>query len=166
MKHTNTILSTLAMMTAMATTAAAEGTEATVLKVHEEFAAEWNKNDYKAMAAHFADDADLINPLGRVAKGKAEIEKLYQDEQTTSFKGSRFTSDCKSGVRIIKPNVAVVTCAFEVTGGKLPDGQAMPALKGLYTATMLKTKNKWRIVAGRPMIPFTPPMPAIAPTKK
>ncbi|HSD88779.1 MAG TPA: SgcJ/EcaC family oxidoreductase, partial [Kofleriaceae bacterium] len=138
--------------------------EAAILKVHEDFAASWNKNDYKAMASMFADDADLINPLGRHASGKAEIEKLYQDEQTGTFKGSHFTSDCKSGVRMVKPDVAVVTCAFEVTDGKLPDGKAMPALKGIYTATMLKVKSKWVVVAGRPMIPFTPPTPP--PAKK
>ncbi len=134
--------------------------EAAILKVHEDFAANWNKNDYKAMAAMFADDADLINPLGRVAKGKAEIEKLYMDEQTTAFKGSHFTSDCKAGVRFVKPDVAVVTCSFDVTGGKTPDGGAMPPLKGIYTATMVKTKTRWQVVAGRPMIPPAPPSSA------
>jgi uncharacterized protein (TIGR02246 family) len=133
---------------------ASGGEEPAILKVHEDFAAAWNKGDYKTMSAVFADDADLINPLGRVAKGKAEIEKLYMDEQTTAFKGSHFTSDCKSGVHIVKPEVAVVTCSFEVTGGKVPP------LKGIYTATMVKAKDKWLIVAGRPMIPFTPQGPA------
>ena len=131
--------------------------DAAILKVHEDFAGNWNKNDYKAMAAMFADDADLINPLGRVAKGKAEIEKLYMDEQTTAFKGSHFTSDCTAGVHVVKPDVAVVTCSFEVTGGKLPDGSAMPPLKGIYTATMVKTNTRWQVVAGRPMVPFAPP---------
>jgi uncharacterized protein (TIGR02246 family) len=122
-----------------------------ILKVHEDFAASWNRGDYKAMASMFADDADLINPLGRIAKGKAEIEKLYMEEQTTTFKGSHFTSDCKGGVRIVSGDVAVVTCSFEVAGGKAP------ALKGIYTATMVKMKNRWQVVAGRPMVPLTPP---------
>jgi uncharacterized protein (TIGR02246 family) len=133
--------------------------DAAILKVHEDLAAAWNKNDYKAMAAQFADDADLINPLGRVAKGRAEIEKLYKEEQTTSFKGSHFTSECKAGVRVVTPDVAVVTCSFEVTDAKLPDGTPMPPMKGLYTATMHKSKGKWLVIAGRPMIPFTSPSP-------
>src|ERR1051326_519784 len=106
-------------------TAFAGGDDAAILKVHEDFAASWNKDDAKGMASPFADDADLINPLGRVAKGKAEIEKLYQDEHTAAFKGSHFTSDCKAGVHVVKPDVAIVTCSFDVTGGKLPDGKAM-----------------------------------------
>lgn len=151
----------IAIMMASTSAAFAGGAEeAAILKVHEDFAANWNKNDYKAMAGMFSDDADLINPLGRVAKGKAEIEKLYMDEQTTAFKGSHFTSDCKSGVRMVKPDVAVVTCSFEVTGGKGPDGSAMPPLKGIYTATMLKAKARWQVIAGRPMIPVAPPSPA------
>ncbi len=146
------------ILVASSSAAFAGGSEdAAILKVHEDFAANWNKNDYKAMAAMFADDADLINPLGRVAKGKAEIEKLYQDEQTTAFKGSHFTSDCAAGLHVIKPDVAVVTCSFTVTGGKLPDSKPMPPLKGIYTATMVKANNRWQVVAGRPMIPVTPP---------
>lgn len=138
--------------------------DAAVLKVHEDFAASWSKGDYKALAGAFADDADLISPFGRAAKGRAEIEKAYMEEQTGPLKGTHFTSDCKSGVRMLKPDVAVVTCAFEVTNGKLPDGSAMPPMKGIYTATMMKAKNKWSIVVGRPMIPFVPPAPP--PAKK
>jgi uncharacterized protein (TIGR02246 family) len=144
-------------MILVATSSTAFADDAAILKVHEDFAAAWNKHDYKAMAGIFADDADLINPLGAMAKGKAEIEKLYMGEQTTAFKSSHFTSDCKAGVRMVKPDVAVVTCSFVVTDGKLPDGKAMPALKGIYTATMIQSKAKWQVVAGRPMIPFTPP---------
>jgi uncharacterized protein (TIGR02246 family) len=155
-------LITILTLTATSTAAYAGGPNdtTTILEVHERFAAAWNKDDAKAMAAMFADDADLINPLGRRAKGKAEIEALYADEHAGAFKGSKFSSDCKSGVRVVKPGVAVVTCSFEVTGGTLPDGKPMPALKGLYTATMLKAKTKWLVVAGRPMIPFVPPAPA------
>jgi uncharacterized protein (TIGR02246 family) len=150
----------LLMMTVMAiSSAAAAGgaQDAAILKAHEDFAVNWNKHDYKAMAAMFTDDADLINPLGRVAKGKAEIERLYMDEHTTAFKASHFSSDCTGGVRKLTPDVATVTCRFEVSGGTLPDGKPMPVLKGLYTATMVKAKNKWRVVVGRPMIPFAPP---------
>jgi uncharacterized protein (TIGR02246 family) len=151
-------LMTLVTVLATSSSAALAGPQETaILKVHEDFATAWNKHDHKALASHFADDADLINPLGRRARGKAEIAKLYQDEHTGAFKSSRFAADCKAGVRIVTSEVAVVTCSFEVTGGVLPDGKAMPPLKGIYTATMLKAKDTWQVVAGRPMIPFAPP---------
>jgi len=152
-----TILAATSLLALVTPAFAGNTDDAEILKVHEDFAANWNKHDYKAMAAMFADDADLINPLGRMASGKTEIEKLYKDEQTTAFKASHFRSDCKAGVRKLKPDVATVTCSFEVTGGTLPDGNAMPTLKGLYTATMVKTTGTWRVIVGRPMIPFAPP---------
>lgn len=151
------LITILTVLATSSSAASADPQETAILKVHQDFAASWNKHDYKAMASIFADDADLINPLGRRAKGKAEIEKLYQDEQTGAFKSSRFTSDCKAGVRIVTSDVAVVTCSFEVRGGVQPDGKAMPPLAGIYTATMLRAKDTWRVVAGRPMIPFAPP---------
>src|SRR5262249_61340648 len=110
------------LVVAAPTLAFASPEVAAVLKVQEEFAASWNKGDYKAMAAVFADDADRINAAGRVAKGKAEIEKLYQEEQTGKMKGTHFASECNDGVRLLKPDVAVVTCSFEVTEMKGPDG--------------------------------------------
>ena len=140
------------LLVASSNALAGGGQEAAILKVHEQFAENWNKDDAKAMAAMFADDADLINPVGRVAKGKAEIEKLYQEEHSGPFKGTHFASTCKDGVRIVKPDVAIVTCSFEVSGGALPT-----TMKGIYTATMVKTKNRWQVVAGRPMFPFSPP---------
>jgi uncharacterized protein (TIGR02246 family) len=147
----------LTILVASSTTATAGGTdEAAILQVHADFAARWNQGDTKAMAAMFADDADLINPLGRVAKGRSAIEKLYQDEHATAFKGSHFSSDCKGGVRLVRPDVAVVTCSFEITGMKRPDGKPLPPLAGLYTATMVKMKT-WQVVVGRPMIPYVPP---------
>ena len=151
------LLLTMILVASGGSAFAGGGQEAAILKVHEQLAEAWNKDDAKGMAAGFADDADLINPLGRVAKGKAEIEKLYQDEHRGVFKGSHFASECKAGVHVVKPDVAIVTCSFEVTGGTLPDGKPMPAMKGIYTATMVKAKNRWQIVAGRPMIPFSPP---------
>lgn len=149
------LLIPILLAAATTTTAYAGGADdAAILKVHDDFAASWNKGDYQAMAAQFADDADLINPLGTVAKGKAQITDLYKREQTGPLKGTHFSSDCKTvagGVRMLTADVAVVTCAFEVTGAKAPP------MKGIYTATMVKAKGKWQIVAGRPMIPVVPP---------
>ncbi len=153
------LMMTSILLTCSTAALAGGADEAPILKVHEAFAASWNKHDYKAMAAAFADDADLINPIGRVAKGKDEIEKLYKDEQTTAFKASHFTSDCKAGIHLLTHDVAVVTCSFVVTDGLLPDDKPMPPLKGIYTATMIAVKGRWVIAAGRPMIPFAPPAP-------
>jgi len=53
---------------------AKESDEAGIRATDEVFAAAWNKHDAKAMAATWAKDGDLVNPFGRVAKGRAEVE--------------------------------------------------------------------------------------------
>src|SRR5690348_26079 len=88
-----------------------------VSKTAQDFAAAWNKHDAKALTAFFTDDGDLINPMGRHARGKAEIEKLFQDEQAGVFKSSQFTATCAADdIKMIKPDVAVMTCDWEAAG--------------------------------------------------
>ena len=39
------------------------------------FAAAWDKHDPKAMAAFWAEDGDLVNPFGEMAKSRTEVEQ-------------------------------------------------------------------------------------------
>ena len=54
-----------------------DGVKATVA----EMSTKWATHDPKQLAALFSADATIINPWGRVAKGNAEIEKMFADEQ-------------------------------------------------------------------------------------
>jgi hypothetical protein len=53
----------------------------------QEFVAAWNKDYAKGMAALWAPQGDLINPFGRVAHGRAKVEKLFADEHSHVMKG-------------------------------------------------------------------------------
>jgi uncharacterized protein (TIGR02246 family) len=137
-------------------TAGAEDQRA-LLKLEEDFAAAWNKGDYKAMAALWDDDGDLINPVGRVARGRAEIEKLFLADQTGPFKATHFTITCPAtGIRMVKSDVAVVDCSWEVTGAKDAVSQARPPMTGLSSGVAMKSGGRWRWVAGRAMVPIPP----------
>jgi ketosteroid isomerase-like protein len=46
----------------------------------------WNRHDAAALAALWHEDGDLINPAGRWAQGRAQVEKLFRDEQSTVMK--------------------------------------------------------------------------------
>src|SRR5688500_6010127 len=59
---------------------AADDDIAGVKKQCAAFVDAWNAHDPKAMAALFAEDGDAINPHGRVATGRAEVEKMFTDE--------------------------------------------------------------------------------------
>lgn len=135
--------------------AADGGTTAAVHARGQEFIAGWSKNDFKALAALWAEDGDLINPFGRVAKGRAEVEKLFQDEQTTVMKGSTFTVHSES-IREIAPDVAIADWESEITGMQSPQG-AIPPLKNHVTIVFVKKGGQWWVAAARPEAYLPPP---------
>lgn len=136
---------------------AKESSEAAIRASDKAFAAAWNKHDTKAMAASWATDGDLINPRGRVAKGRAEIEKLLQDEHTTAFKQSTYKPGAMS-VRFIKPDIAVAETDTEISGITNPDGTSAPAMNVHIIRVVQKKDGKWWTVTARPVI--YPPAPA------
>jgi len=125
--------------------------EAAIRKVFAEFAVAWGRDDAKSMASHWAVDGDLINPTGRRANGRAEIEKLFADEHAAIFKGTRITFS-EGTIRFVKPDVAVFTSDYEVPGAHGPNGAEMTA-KGIVTSVMVKKKGQWWTLYTRPMAP-------------
>ena len=125
--------------------------ETAIRKVFADFAEAWGRDDAKSMASHWADDGDLINPTGRRANGRAEIEKLFTDEHATLFKGTHITFS-EGTIRFAKPDVAVPTSDYEVPGAHPPNGAEM-TMKGIVTSVMVKKNGKWWILSTRPMVP-------------
>jgi uncharacterized protein (TIGR02246 family) len=134
---------------------AKESSEAAIRKSDEAFAVAWNKHDAKAMAASWAKDGDLINPFGRVAKGRAEIESLFQDEHSKAMKQSMYKTGAMS-IRFIEPDIAFVESDNEVSGVTNPDGTTAPPLKVHANRVVQKKDGKWWTVVARPVI-YTPP---------
>ena len=140
------------VLLAVAVTAASWGAEMPALHARAaEFKAAWDRNDAKAIAALWAPDGDLINPFGRVAKGRAEVEKLFQDEQTTIMKGTKFVFVSESAHEIA-PDVALADWDIEVTGMKGPDGAAMPPHNHHVTVVWVKHDGQWWAAAARPVV--------------
>lgn len=136
--------------------------EKEVRAASDAFAAAWNKDDAKAMAAGWAPDGDLINPFGRWAKGRAEVEKLFTDEHTTFMKGTTY-SISNYMARFPSPAVAVVDWDGEIVGMHAPDGKAMPVFKHHVVDVYAKKGNKWWLLAARATA-YLPP-PAAPPAK-
>ena len=137
-------------------------TESEVRARADEFVAAWNKHDSKAMADLWATDGDLINPAGRAAKGRAEVEKLFRDEHGTVMKKSTY-KNVSSSVRVVEPELALGDWDVEISGMVGPDGAAAPVQKTHVNSLMKKASGKWWIVAARAYNYV--PMPA-APKKK
>ncbi|MFQ5665542.1 MAG: YybH family protein [Candidatus Binatia bacterium] len=126
--------------------------EAAIRKTYRDFTAAWNRHDVAAMANMWAVDGDDLEPDGRLAKGRTEVEKLLRAEHATVFKNSHLTLDIDT-VWFIANNVALVDGEYSVTGVQDPQGKALAPRKGHLSAIFLKERSKWWIAASRLMIP-------------
>jgi uncharacterized protein (TIGR02246 family) len=148
------------LMATFATLARADQKEedAAIGKRHDEWCAAWNSHDAKAMAGFFVADGELINPFGRHAKGTAEIEKLFDDEQKGVMAGTTYSGTIE-GIRYIG-DVAIVDVAGEVAGMKNPEGAAMPVFKHHVTWIARKVDGKWMAEGARAFVLIPAPKPA------
>ena len=152
------VLSVLVCAAAFASPAAVDQVKAR----GDQFAAAWNKHDAKAMAAMFAPDGDLLNPVGRYASGRAEVEKLFHDEHSTFMKHSTY-KNVRSSVHLLDADAAVGDWDIEISGMTDPNGKAMPVEKTHVTCVMKNAGGNWWIVSARAFDLMTPPpMPKAA----
>ena len=123
-----------------------------------EFQDAWNKRDAKAIAGFWAEDGDLINPMGIAAKGRMEVEKVVAGDLENVIRDGKSTFTITQ-IRFLKPDVVVCDMTHEISGAHDPHGSEMPSMKVLVTGVGIKKGGTWWWVAARPMIPFTPPPP-------
>jgi uncharacterized protein (TIGR02246 family) len=113
-----------------------------------QFIEAWNRDDVKTMAAAFADDGDLIDPGGRVARGKDQLQRMFADEHAGHFKATRFNLT-PTHLTFLKPDVALADYEFEIDDVKGPRS----TFKGLVTFVLRQDAGKWLIASARPMAP-------------
>ncbi|HVU15922.1 MAG TPA: SgcJ/EcaC family oxidoreductase [Candidatus Didemnitutus sp.] len=135
---------------------AASSDEAAVREHCASFVTAWNHHDAKAMAATWAEDGNLINPFGRVASNRAEVEKLFVEEQGAAMKGTTYTAKSIS-VQFITPTVALTDWTSEITGMHDPKGNELPAFKHHVVAILQKKDGHWTNVAVRAFGDLPPP---------
>lgn len=148
MKSSLTCVAMLLALTAFATTARAADEDQGIKDRLAEFAAAWNQHDPKALAAVWAEDGDLINPAGRHAKGRQEVEQLFSDEQEGIFKGTSFQITVES-VRMLPGDIALVDANWKITAAP-GAGQQPPMPDGHVFMVMHRESGKWMVVSGRP----------------
>lgn len=119
-----------------------------------EFVTAWNKHDPAQMVAMWHDDGDLINPWGRIAKGRDQVQDLFRDEHTGPMKMCSHQMAIAS-VRLAADDVAIVDADCTLTGLRDPDGKELPVFKPHVVFVMSKKDGDWKILSARPYA-FTP----------
>jgi len=101
------------------------------------YEAAYNKGDAKALAAHFAEDAEWIDSEGHVISGRAAIEKALKDSFARQ-KGRRLDLRVES-VRVLSPDVLAEkgTSAIEAPNAS--------SVVNSYTAVRVKRDGRWLV---------------------
>jgi len=133
---------------AMAAGTVDAATQAAIDKRMQEFVAAWNKHDPKAMAAVWAEHCVLINPFGKKASGRAEIEKLFEGEHGGVMKATTYTINSESFMKIAGGAV-VMDIDSVITGMMDPAGQALPPFTHHVTMVYVHEGGQWRATAVR-----------------
>ncbi len=135
------------------------GDEDGVKAAFDKFSKAWADGDAKARAACFTYDATLINPFGVAASGRAEIEKVFEDENATIGKGTTQSFD-NFKIHFVMPNFALVDVDGTISGIKTPAGADAPDMKLHVYGVVVNRGKSWQMFAARPTI--YAPMPGSA----
>lgn len=126
--------------------------EAAIRKLYAQYTAAFNKHDPKAASAFWAVDGDYMEPDGRHAKGRDEVEKLFTQEHQTVFKDGTLALSIET-IWFITEDVAMVDGNYDVSGVVDLQGKQLPVRRGHLTAILLREGDTWKVEASRAMIP-------------
>ena len=123
-----------------------------------------NRNDAKAFAAVFAEDADFTNVFGHSVKGRQAIENLHRpffSEPRTPgvpwFVPATFEV-LETRIRFLGPEVACADVKWRQTGAIAPDGQPWGTRLGLMNLCATRGSGRWEIAVFHNMdLPTSPP---------
>jgi uncharacterized protein (TIGR02246 family) len=119
------------------------GLRAAIDSLNQAFATAWNAHDSGKMADVWS-HADMVNPFGMQAHGRAEIAKLFATEQSGVMRASTFTIESNS-IRQISPDIAVQDLSIVITGMLDPDGRALPTLHPHSFEVLVRKGGHWRV---------------------
>jgi uncharacterized protein (TIGR02246 family) len=122
--------------------------------------AAWEAKDAAAFAANYAEDAEMINPIGGILSGREAIRAQHALLFAGPFATSTLTVDPRR-IEFLTGTIAIVYLDMTFTGfSGLPGGLRATepgVLRGRITWVVMKQGGKWQIVSQQ-MTPF-PPLP-------
>lgn len=113
----------------------------------EQLVSTWATNDPQKLSALHTVHGDLIDPSGRRALGRMEIEKLYTDQHGSVMKGSRMALGGVE-IRFLDDDLAVVDASARIEAMKGPAGELEPEAFHLLVV-MREHGPRWMLVVTR-----------------
>jgi len=104
----------------------------------------WQNGDIDAIMDCFTENAVVVNPLGVISSGKAEIRKMLREFLSGPAKDSKHTSVI-SRVEFIKDDVAIVDAYAVIDELKLSSDSNEATVTHNFTDIVVKLNNVWKI---------------------
>ena len=136
---------------AIVSSASDDGDAAGVRRSCEAIVNGWNKHDAKAIAAVFAEDADMVAPDGTLHTGRADIEKAFAEDHAGPMSQSTLYI-LKEPIRFMTPDTAVSDADVEVRDFVGPDGKKQTVKLIVTNVWKRGADGKWSVFASRPHI--------------
>jgi uncharacterized protein (TIGR02246 family) len=135
-------------MSGLAVAAGGSAADKTAIEqVVKDYVTLWNKHDMNTFMDLFTDDAEWVNVVGHIWRGKATIKKVHKAVHETNFK-NREIRFVNMTVRFIRPDVAVSIVTWNLDGFDAPDGRRFEKGDNVATLVFAKENGKWLIASG------------------
>jgi uncharacterized protein (TIGR02246 family) len=115
-----------------------------------------SRNDSKAFAAEFAEDASLINPGGEYARGRADVEALIKKDLDGILRDSKSSMEL-IGARQLSPTLAGADLTHHIDRAHYPDGKVGP-LDVHVACVCRRSGSNWELLDARPYVFLKPPV--------
>ena len=125
----------LAVTTEPSKSFAADGDEQAVRKVIDDFNKARRARDVKAFVSLYTEDAEIGPPDGNIMRGRAEIQKNFEQLFASMTSGADRDRIIKT-VRFVRPDVAVVSTTADGPGVRIFD-----------VFVMTKEGQQWKIAS-------------------
>jgi uncharacterized protein (TIGR02246 family) len=119
--------------------------ESAIRAVLEQRRVAWNADDVETYARLLAEDADILSATGRTASGRGEVIRLYVEQRSGAYRGASISSIVVTGIKFVRPDVAVADANTELTGLRGADGNVLPPSKGEALYVLVKDGSQWLI---------------------
>ena len=117
--------------------------DAAIKQVAAQYAEYWNRHEFERTAELRTADSENVNVVGQRST-QADVSKGGPSYYQQAF-GNSTIHDTVVSIKYLKPDVAAVDVAWEMTGAKCPDGSDASYRVGLKSLVMTKVRGKWLI---------------------
>jgi uncharacterized protein (TIGR02246 family) len=148
------VLAALVLLGVVSSPAARANDESAIRQMVGDAVRRLNDGDLTAIDQFWDENADYVGIDGQFIHGRQAMREFF----TQLLKAGAGTEAATiEQVRFLTSDLAIVDGSWTITGAKDGNGNALPPIRGRGCEIVQKKRGRWRFVATREMVVWTPP---------